>query len=283
MMTAESRSSLLQGIRVVSLSINAPGPVAAAQIAKMGATVTKIEPPGGDPLRLAARPWYESLCQGQTVITLDLKEPMQRRRLDALLETADLLLASFRPSALRRLGLDWENLHARHPRLCFAGIIGYPPPREEQSGHDLTYLADTGLLSPPAMPRSLYVDLAGAQSCVSLALALLLNFLRTGSANCGYVSLHECAEELAQPLAAGLTAPGGALAGGSPFYSIYRASDGWVAVAALEPHFAQRLSSELGCASADRAAMEQVFLTRAADAWQKWALERDLPLMALPT
>jgi crotonobetainyl-CoA:carnitine CoA-transferase CaiB-like acyl-CoA transferase len=280
-MSAEAQLSLLKGIKVVSISINAPGPVAAARIARMGATVTKVEPPGGDPLKMAAPRWYDSLCQGQTVVALDLKEPSQRRRLDGILETADLLLASFRPSALRRLELDWESLHARYPRLCFAGIIGYPPPHEEQTGHDLTYLADTGLLSPPLMPRSLYVDLAGAQSCVSLALALLLSFARTGQAECGFVSLHECAQDLAQPLASGLTVPGGRLAGGTPFYGMYEANDGWIAVAALEPHFARKLASELGVGGADRAEIEKVFRARSAGFWQDWAAERDLPLVAI--
>lgn len=281
-MNTPSNSSLLRGVKVVSLSINAPGPVAAARLARMGAEVTKVEPPAGDPLKIAARPWYDSLCRTQTVITLDLKDSVQRRQLDDLLETADLLLASFRPSALRRLGLDWETLHPRHPHLCFAGIIGYPPPREEQSGHDLTYLADTGLLSPPALPLSLYVDLAGAERCVSLALALLVSLARTGQPACGFVSLYECALDLAQPLQAGLTAPSaGPLGGGSVFYSMYQASDGWIAVAALEPHFAKRLLSELGLASADRAELKRIFFTRTATAWQEWAAERDLPIVAL--
>jgi crotonobetainyl-CoA:carnitine CoA-transferase CaiB-like acyl-CoA transferase len=280
-MNVEPQSSLLQGVKVVSLSINAPGPVAASRLARLGATVTKVEPPGGDPLKIAARPWYDSLSRGQTIIALDLKESAQRRRLDDLLETADLLLASFRPSALRRLGLDWDSLHARHPRLCFAGIIGYPPPHEEKSGHDLTYLADTGLLSPPVMPRSLFVDLAGAQSCVSLSLALLVNFSRTGRAACGFVSLHECARDLAEPLVTGLTVPGGRLAGGTPFYSMYEASDGWIAVAALEPHFSHRLASALGVGGADRSEIEQAFRAHSAKFWEDWAAERDLPLMAV--
>ncbi len=280
-MNSADKANLLRGVKVVTLSINAPGPVAAARLASMGAEVTKVEPPAGDPLKIAARPWYDLLCRDQTVIALDLKDSVQRLRLDDLLEKADLLLASFRPSALRRLGLDWESLHARHPRLCFAGIIGYPPPLEERSGHDLTYLADTGLLSPPGLPLSLYVDLSGAEHCVSLALALLVNSSRTGQSACGFVSLYECAQELAQPLAAGLTVPGGVLGGGSPFYSMYQASDGWIAVAALEPHFAQRLISELGLSSAERSGLERVFSTRTAAAWQEWAIQHDLPLVAL--
>src|SRR5262249_40154882 len=159
---------------------------------------------------------------------------------------------------------------ARHPRLCCAGIIGYHPPFEERSGHDLSYLADTGLLSPPAVPKSLFVDLAGAEKCVSLALALLLNLLRTGQAGCGFVSLHECAQELAEPLKAGLTAPGGVLSGDFPFYSIYPASDGWIAVAALEPHFSSGLLAELGLQQADRPTLEKVFRSRSAGEWETW-------------
>lgn len=280
-MDSAATTNLLRGINIVSLSINTPGPVAAARLARMGAAVTKIEPPAGDPLKIAARPWYDSLCRGQAVMTLDLKDPAQRRRLDDLLDNAGLLLVSFRPSALRRLGLDWESLHSRHSRLCLAVIIGYPPPLEEQSGHDLTYLADTGLLSPPALPRSLFVDLAGAERCVSLSVALLLSFARTGKPECGFVSLYECAQDLAQPLAAGLTLPDGALGGGTPFYSIYQASDGWIAVAALEPHFAERLTAELGLADPTRSQLEHRFRERTAASWQEWAAQRDLPLVAV--
>ena len=281
-MSSATSRPLLEGIRAVSLSINTPGPVAAARLAQLGAAVTKVEPPSGDPLKKAARGWYESLCKGQTVLTLDLKNPTERARLDELLAESDLLLASFRPSALRRLSLDWQSLHRRFPRLCFAGIIGYPPPFEERSGHDLTYLATTGLLSPPRLPLSLYVDLAAAERCVTAALALLLNFARTAQAGCEFVSLYECARELAQPLTAGLTRPEGNLGGRYPLYAFYQTSDdGWIAIAALEPHFAQRLLSELGLASADRNQLEQAFRVRSAADWEEWAQQRDLPVAAV--
>ncbi len=272
---------LLRGVKVVSLAINTPGPVAAARLARMGAEVIKVEPPAGDPLKTVAPAWYQSLCASQSILTLDLKDADGRRKLEGLLASADLLLASFRPSALRRLQLDWESLHTRHPRLCFAGIIGYPLPYEERSGHDLTYLGPTGLLTPPQLPLSLFVDLAGAERCVGAALALLLNISRTRQAQCEFVSLYDCACELAAPWQAGLTRPGGALGGGYPLYSFYRASDGWIAVAALEPHFAQRLLSELALPGADRAQLEQAFAQRTAAAWEAWALDRGLPLVAV--
>src|SRR5256885_15272840 len=128
-----------------------------------------------------------------------------------MLAEADLLLASFRPSALQRLGLDWNGLHARHPRLCFVGIIGYPPPQEERTGHDLTYQSDFGLLRPPEMPPTLFVDLAGAERAVSMALALLNKAARTGEGGCARVSLQECAPGPVSPVHAGVRRARGAL------------------------------------------------------------------------
>ena len=280
-MTTTENTTLLRGIKIVSLALNAPGPVAAARLTRLGAEVIKVEPPGGDAMSGAAPKWYESLCEGQTVLRLDLKEAGGRAQLDRLLAKADLLLASFRPSALQRLGLEWESLHARHPQLSFVGIIGYLSPLEERTGHDLTYQSDFGLLRPPEMPSSLFVDLAGAERAVSMALALLNRSARTGEAGCAWVSLHECAGDLAEPLKAGLTSAGGLLGGGYPLYGFYQASDGWIAIAALESHFAERLLSELGLKKADRAEFEQIFLKRGAADWERWAAERDLPLVAV--
>ena len=276
-----SDSTLLQGIKIVSVALNAPGPVAAARLTKLGADVTKVEPPSGDATKIAAPVWYESLIQGQTVLRLDLKSEDGRAKLDDLLAQSDLLLASFRPSALQRLGLDWESLHARHPRLCFVGIIGYPVPFEERTGHDLTYQCDLGLLRPPQMPPTLFIDLAGAERAVSMALALLNRAARRSQAGCAWVSLHECARELAAPLTAGLTTSDGLLGGAYPLYGFYRANDGWIAIAALEPHFAERLLSELGLKKADRTALERIFVQRKAASWEKWAADLDLPLVAV--
>jgi alpha-methylacyl-CoA racemase len=274
-------SSLLQGVKIVSLALNVPGPVAAARLAKLGAEVIKVEPPVGDATSTVAPAWYQSLCEGQTVLRLDLKAPDGRAQLDELLASTDLLLASFRPSALQRLGLDWERLHARHPKLCFVGIIGYRPPLEERTGHDLTYQGDLGLLRPPQMPATLFIDLAGAERAVSMALALLNRAARKGEAGSAWVSLHECARDLSAPLKAGLTMSDGVLGGGYPLYGFYRANDGWIAVAALEPHFADRLLSELGLEKADRTKLERIFLQRKAAAWEKWAADLDLPLVGV--
>lgn len=274
-------TSLLQGVKVVSLSINTPGPVAASRLAGLGAEVTKVEPPTGDPLRIFAPEWYRSLAAGQTIVTLDLKQDSDRAELDRLIAEADLLLASFRPSAMARLGLDWPTLHTRHPRLCFVGIIGYPLPHQEKSGHDLTYLAETGLVTPPEMPPTLFVDLAGAERCVTQSLALLLTRERGREPGHAFVSLYDSADELAAPVRAGLTVPGGVLRGGFPLYGLYQSNDGWIAIAALEPHFAQRLLSELKLAKPDHNELARSFRQRSAQDWEKWAAERDLPIVAV--
>jgi alpha-methylacyl-CoA racemase len=274
-------ASPLDGFHVVTLAVNVPGPVAAARLRGLGARLTKVEPPLGDPLAGYVPAWYRELAEGQEVVTLDLKHPAGRARLADLLAGADLLLTSTRPSALERLGLGWEALHAAHPRLSHVVIVGHAPPDGDRAGHDLTYQAAAGLLSPPHPPRTLLADLAAAERAVSAALALLLARERGGEAGRAEVSLADAALEVAVPLRHGLTAPGGLLGGGLPAYGLYRAADGWVALAALEPHFAERLRRELGVERLDREALETRFAARSAGEWERWAAERDLPIAAV--
>ena len=141
--------SPLAGIRIITLAGNVPGPVAAARLHQLGAAVIKVEAPAGDPLAAISPAWYRALTHGQEVIRLDLKHRAGREQLDPLLEGADLLLTSTRPAALRRLGLDWQGVHARYPHLSQVAITGYPAPHENRAGHDLTYQAAAGLVAPP--------------------------------------------------------------------------------------------------------------------------------------
>ena len=247
-------------MKVVVTAVNIPGPVAAARLRDLGATVTKVEPPDGDPLAAAAPEWHARLVQGMRVERRDLKA-------DSLdLADVDVLLTSQRPSSLARLGLGWKELHARQPRLAQVAIVG----DGERAGHDLTYIASRGLVDPPHLPRTVTADLLGAERAVSAALAA-----RPGE----YieVSLGQAADTLAEPLRAGLTAPGGLLGGGFAGYGLYEASDGWIAVAALEPRFRERLA-ELGRA---RDELARAFRERSTADWETWALEHDVPLAAV--
>ncbi len=145
--------AVLQGTKLVTLAQNVPGPAAASRLQDLGASVIKIEPPNGDPLASANPTWYGTLVAGQKVVQLDLKDAPDRARLDEYLAEADVLLTSSRPGSLARLGLGQEELRGRCPRLCYVAITGYPAPHEDAPGHDLTYLAEWGLLSPPDLPR----------------------------------------------------------------------------------------------------------------------------------
>src|ERR1700682_2736759 len=153
---------LLDGVRVVSTALNLPGPAACARLRDLGARVAKIEPPPGDPFERFCPSWYRRLHEGMTVGRLDLKSETGRRAMARLLDAADLLVTAQRASALARMGLDPEALGGDHPKLCHVAITGHAPPHDEVPGHDLTYLAAQGLLSPPELPRTLFADMAGA-------------------------------------------------------------------------------------------------------------------------
>jgi alpha-methylacyl-CoA racemase len=272
---------LLEGVRVVSIALNLPGPVACARLRDFGADVTKVEPPAGDPFEAYCGSWYRRLHQAMAVRRLDLKSADGRAAFEALLAKADLLVTAQRPSALARLGLDPTGLAARHPRLCHAAITGHPAPDQETPGHDLTYLAVHGLVTPPAMPPTLFADMAGAERAVSTALALVICRDRSGRGASIEVPLEEAARALAQPLHEGLTRSGAILGGGLPGYNVYAASSGWVAVAALEPHFARQLAQSLDMATLSVDGLRERFATDTADRWEIWARERDLPIVAL--
>lgn len=273
------RMHFLDGIRVLNLAVNLPGPAAAQRLHALGASVVKIEPPAGDPMELYQADWYRDMAAGHTIIRLDLKTAEGMTRLHELLAETDLLITASRPAAMERLGLGWEALHAGYPRLCMAAITGYPAPRENEAGHDLTYQAALGLINPPFMPRTLLADMAGAEQTISAGLALLLARERGQSAGYAEVPLSEAAAAMAEPLRYGCTAEGALLGGGIPEYNIYQTRDGWIAVAALEPHFKKRLESELGVAT--MAQYQNAFATRTAAEWQQWGQEYDVPVVAI--
>ncbi|MBP8128973.1 MAG: CoA transferase [Candidatus Hydrogenedentes bacterium] len=271
----------LDDVRVTCIATNIPGPVTAARLRDLGAHVTKIEPPSGDPLAYACPAWYAEMTRGMRVVTLDLKDPEQRVQLGEYLAAADLLLTSSRPAALENLRLDWGTLHAAYPKLCHVAIVGHLAPEENRAGHDLTYVAAHGLVAPPRLPPTLIADLAGAERAALAGLALLHARDRgCGSGQC-LVALADAAEAFAAPLRHRVTTPQGLLGGGLPNYNLYKTKDGWLAVAALETHFLERLKRELSLARAEHEDLQAVFATRTAAEWQAWAAARDLPIAAV--
>ncbi|RYF30008.1 MAG: CoA transferase [Comamonadaceae bacterium] len=242
----------LAGVRVLSLALNLPGPAALMRCRSMGATCTKLEPPTRDPMGHYNPAAYAALHEGVTVQTADLKTEAGQRQLHAALESTDVLLTSFRPSALDKLGLGWDALHARHPALSQVAIVGAAGARAEEPGHDLTYLAESGLVTGTALPPTLYADMGGALLASEAVLQAVLH--QRGGASEGVVievALNAAADWLALPRTWGLTLPEGSVGGAHAGYRVYECADGRVAVAALEPHFAARLCEAAGVASKD--------------------------------
>ncbi|MBV8489885.1 MAG: CoA transferase [Candidatus Eremiobacteraeota bacterium] len=277
----EAIGDALDGIAVVALATNIPGPLAAASLRSMGARVTKVEPQHGDPLQAAAARWYAAIVAGMEVERLDLRSGAGKERMTELLSDADLLVTSTRAGALARAQLDWPVLHERYPRLSHVAIVGEGFPNDDRAGHDLTYQARAGLLSPPAMPRTVVADLAAAQRSVTAALAALRKRDREGRGVRVDVAIVDAAADFAAPLRYGLTGPRDVLGGGFAAYSLYRASDGWVAVAALEEHFASRLRSVLGIDRLSAPELERAIAARSMTEWERLAEEHDLPLAAV--
>lgn len=256
-------ASPLAGTLVVDLSRLLPGPLTSRLLADLGARVVKVEEPrDGDPIRTAppVREGIGSLAAillaGVESVALDLKQPAGREILGRLLERADVLVESFRPGTLARLGFPPEELRARYPRLVVCSISGWGQegPYRGRAGHDLTYLAVAGALAPTAaMPAAPLSDVAGAWSAVASILAALLERERTGEGRHIDAALLDAgihsnligwASEAGASWGVGDRLP---LTGALPCYNLYDTSDGRrLALAALEPHFWSRFCLAAG-------------------------------------
>ncbi|MDQ0569889.1 alpha-methylacyl-CoA racemase [Variovorax paradoxus] len=279
----------LAGVRVLSLALNLPGPAALLRCREMGATCVKLEPPGGDPMALYNEEAYAALHEGVSIRCADLKTEAGQQQLHAELAQADVLLTSFRPSALVKLKLEWAMLQARHPSLSQVAIVGAPGAGAEEPGHDLTYVAASGLVTGTELPPTLYADMGGALLASEAVLQATLHARSAAKANGIYleVALNASADWLALPRTWGLTKPTGAVGGAHAGYRVYRCADGRVAIAALEPHFATRLCEAAGLAARDmmspatRDALAAWLRARTRAELEAIASERDLPLLTL--
>lgn len=288
----------LRGTRILSLALNLPGPAALLRCAAMGAHCTKLEPlaPAGsasaDPMHGYCAPAYEQLHAQVHCLQADLKTPGGQERLHAELAQAHVLLTSFRPGALRKLGLDWETLQVRYPQLSMVRIFGATGAGADTPGHDLTYQAEAGLLPTGQMPSSLLADMTGALLASEAVLQTQMHRLRCGAGALLDVGLLEAAQWLAQPLHWGMSAPQGVVGGAHAGYRTYACRDGMAAIAALETHFAARLCAAAGLpAVGDVATMQQAATHEAISGFlqartlaelQEIALQQDIPLHAIP-
>ena len=252
----------LAGLKVLDFSTLLPGPMATLMLAEAGADVVKVEKPGGEDMRRFPPPLpsgvsapYAVLNRGKRVVEIDLKSPDAAQRLRPLIETADVVVEQFRPGVMDRLGLGYEAMAALNPRLVYCSISGYGQtgPRAHEAGHDVNYIAASGLLSlspgtvdAPTLPPALIADIAGG--AMPAILNILLALRERDAAGRGRhldISMAEGSlvfgwYAMAQGHAEGRF-PGARenfLTGASPRYGLYATKDGrFLACGALEQKF----------------------------------------------
>jgi alpha-methylacyl-CoA racemase len=298
----------LKGVKVLDLSQYIPGPLASRMLADLGASVVKVEPPQGDPMRTlpgqeqgsagggeAVAPAYRLLNAGKTVVRLDLKAEGPRAGFERLLARADVLMESYRPGTLERLGFPRQRLEAINPRLVHCALSGFGQtgPHRLAAGHDITYLALTGGLArtgPAGRPHMPYPPLADHAGAMQAAFAILAALLRRAATGLGAhldISLADSALAWMAGILTDGAKPGqgpgreeALLNGGAAYYRVYRTRDGkFLALGAIEEKFWRAF-----CAAAGRpdliarqnepfpqtdliAALEALIAGRNRDAW----------------
>jgi len=254
---------LLENVRVVDLSQYIPGPLATRQLADLGADVIKIEPPGGDPMRFfmhadrgTVSSIYRHLNRGKRVCKIDLKTDAGRHILAGLLGDADILLESFRPGVLARLGFDRDRLEKINPDLIHCALSGFGQtgPYAERAGHDLNYcaLAGQAVVSGSAeRPVIGYPPIADHASAQQAAIAILAALHAKNHGHGGAwldISITESILGWQYLPALGEAGERAAsiLNGGAACYNIYRCADGsFISVGAIETVFWENFCTAL--------------------------------------
>lgn len=314
----------LDGVRVLDLSRLLPGPFCSLLLADFGADVIKVEDTGlGDYVRwaepkfpgveeTAASAFFLALNRNKRSIRVDLKNDAGREVLLALVRQADVLLESFRPGVLDRLGVGYERLREENPGLVYCAITGYGQdgPYRDRAGHDANYLGLAGLLGltgaadgPPVQAAGQIADVGGGALMAAFGiLAALRERDRSGAGQLVDVSMTDGAlawmAMLAGRVFAGAPTPargGLELAGSLLCYRPYAASDGWLSLGALEPKFWSAWCRGVGRedlverqfdgpGSAAHVEVEAIFAARTRAEWVAFADEHDCclePILAL--
>jgi crotonobetainyl-CoA:carnitine CoA-transferase CaiB-like acyl-CoA transferase len=304
----------LRGIRVLDLSRLLPGGFCSLLLSDFGADVVKVEDTrSGDYVRWspphhsgvepsASSALFLALNRGKRSVRLDLKTDGGRGVLLRLVGESDVLLESFRPGVMDRLGVGYERLREVNPGLVYCAITGYGQdgPYRDRSGHDLNYLGLVGLLGltgerdgPPVQPGSQIADIGGgAQMAAFGILAALRERDRSGEGQFVDVSMADGALSWLGMVAAahfaGATARRGELPLGGRLlcYRPYACADGWVTLGALEPKFWQAFCRGVGRedlierqfdppGSPAHREVEAVFAARTRAEWAAFASEHD--------
>ena len=260
-------TSLLSGITVLDLASVGPAARTSRWLADFGARVIKVAPPPTQSGVQIVPPFYAySGHRGMERVQLDLKAPAGREAFLRLASLADVVIESFRPGVVDRLGIGFDDVRAVNAGVVYCSTSGYGQtgPKSQWAGHDLNYLAVGGYLDcsgpgdrgGPALPGATVADgAAGGMHAVMSILAALVHRTTTVEAQHLDVAVADGVVALMslyidEYLATG-TVPGpghNILTGRYACYDVYRCADGrWVAVAAIEPHFYANLCTALGC------------------------------------
>lgn len=298
-------SGPLDGLRVLEMAGLGPVPHAAMVLADLGADVVRVERPGGS--RLSAD--TDLLLRHRRRTEADLKSLRDVQMLLEVVEQVDVFVEGFRPGVTERLGIGPSDCLARNPRLIYARVTGWGQdgPMALKAGHDINYIASSGLLaaigrrgSPPVPPLNVVGDYGGGSMlALTGVLAALWHARRTGEGQVVDVAMIDGAvlqSQLFWSMAAqgdwGDLPGSNLLNGGHPYYDTYRcADDEFIAVGAVEPQFYAQLLTGLGLGPADypqddaarypeyRAEFARIFATRTQAEWA----ERFMPLDACVT
>ena len=260
----------LQGVRVLDFSTLLPGPYATQLLADMGADVLRVEAPNRPDLLKLMPPMagkvsaaHATINRNKRSLALDLKKPEAKEIIERLLADYDVVVEQFRRGVMARLGLDFESLKVIKPSLIYCSITGYGQtgPYKDRAGHDINYLALSGLASysgrkdtGPVLSATQVADIAGGSHHAVMSILAAL-YARSNSGEGAYldVSMADAALTLNTMFGAGALASGrdpmfGAeMLNGGLFYDYYETSDEqYVSVGSLEPNFAMALLQALG-------------------------------------
>lgn len=257
----------LDDIRILDLSRLAPGPFCSMLLADLGADVLLVEPPAdskaGQGPKVAAEA-YNALGRNKRSIVLNLRDDEARGIFYRLAESADVVLEGFRPGVVKRLGVDYETLRAKNPRLVYCSLSGYGQtgPYAGLVGHDINYISVGGALgmigwpdTPPAIPMNVIADFAGGGLHAAYAILAALHARnRTGQGQYVDIAMSDGVLYLLAQSVSGYYQTGRApgrgdtvLNGSLPFYNVYQCADGgWISLGSLEGHFWVNLCRVMG-------------------------------------
>ncbi len=249
----------LNGIRILDLSRLLPGGYCTQLLADLGAEVVKVETPRiGDYARIAPEQFggdglFQAINRGKKSLAVNFRNARGRQILLRLVETADVVFETFRPGLVQRWKIDYDAVKSINPRLVYCSLSGYGQdgPYRDRAGHDINYVAISGLLDfnglPGGPPVPLGVQVADMGGGMLAALTILAGLLGRGQTGLGGyfdVGMMDLAVSWAAPVIGALfSAAGqdpargrGPLSGGLPCYNVYRAADGaYLSLGALEP------------------------------------------------